>query len=421
MLQGFIFSRVLFGCLMIGGCLFLGRGAHTFAHPSLELPNGEKIVEARLIESTNPLQLRIVEASNYTSSPATPAPSDTVRGQVWKDLDWDGVHQLNDPFIPNTLVRLYPLTIGEAVSLSSTLTVTPLLTTTTTITGWYQFTDLAAGSYFLDFLTPGAMFPTLHNQGTDAAVDSDILYAGEGFVGRYSPLVVANADHTFTVDAGFVASAQVTVYIYEDVNQDNERQLGEPAVPNTLVILYTSAGHEVDRLVADEKGAAKFADLIPAEYSIKVVPSEGYITNLSGTSTLPPLLPGANMRFASPVFQSPKLISLVDFTVALQDDRLWVRWTTAAEYNTYGYRLLRQDAILSAELIRLTPDLIPSQGSLGGAYEMSFAYNVVYDGPYETMEFWLVEYEISGKENYYGPFRVGQTTISTLFLPLIVQ
>ncbi len=57
------------------------------------------------------------------------------------------------------------------------------------------------------------------------------------------------------------------------------------------------------------------------------------------------------------------------------------RWTTSAEYNTCGYRLLRQDAALAADWVLLTPDLIPSQGSFGGTYEMPFAYNAGYDAP----------------------------------------
>jgi len=419
MVQGFIFSRVLISCFVIGAYLFWGRGEHSLAYSALDLPDGGKIVKSRLVESTHQLQLRIVEASNHAMYSNAPTQSDTISGQVWKDVNWDGVHQLSDPFIPNTLVALYPLVTGETQP--STLRVSPLLTATTTITGWYQFTDLASGSYFLDFMTPGAMFPTSDNQGMNKAVDSDIIYAGEGFVGRYSPLVVANADRTFDIDAGFVAASHVTVYIYEDMNQDNERQLGEPGVPTSWVILYASTGLEVNRLLTDEKGAALFANLMPDEYSIKILPPEDYTANLAGTALLPGLLPGTNTRFASPVFQAPKLISLVNFTVALQDNELWVRWTTSAEYNTYGYRLLRQDTAISADLVHLTPDLVASQGSFGGTYGIPFAYNAAYDAPFETMEFWLVEYEITGKQNYYGPFRVGETTITTLFLPLVMQ
>ncbi len=224
MLQGFMLLRVWFGCLLIGGCLFLGRGEPSWASSALELPNGEKIVEARLDASASQLNMHVVEASHRTTALDNPAQRDTISGQVWKDLNWDGLRQLSDPFIPNTLVSLYPLQGNEP---PSPLTMTPLLTTTTTITGWYQFTELAPGAYFLDFLTPGAMFPTLDNQGdtqgTDEAIDSDIVYAGEGFIGRYAPLVVMHRGLTFDVDAGFVSSAQVTAYIYEYVNQDNER------------------------------------------------------------------------------------------------------------------------------------------------------------------------------------------------------
>jgi hypothetical protein len=188
-----------------------------------------------------------------------------------------------------------------------------------------------------------------------------------------------------------------------------------------VVILHDSSEKEIERMVVDGKGAAEFTNLPPGQYAVEIWPPEEYRTSSADRLPLPQASPGANIRFAAPVSHAPKSISLVDFRVRLQEDTLLFQWTTAAEYNTYGYRLVRRDAVTSATSVQLTPSLISSQGFAGGVYKVQMPYNPTYDGPYATMEFWLVEYELGGKQNLYGPFHVAAPFTRQLFLPLIVQ
>jgi len=416
------FTRSLFCWLIVCGCLLFGTMhprwtpiAFAFSTDARHEVAGHE--EEQLATASDSLSVA-VDRLMTDQLEDNGAMQDVITGRVWKDSNWDGLYQINEPFIPYTLVTLYQ---KAAQSPSSTMQGTPILTTTTTLDGWYSFTGLAPGVYFLDFETPGAMFPTLNNQGTSETIDSDILYVGKGFKGRYASIMVTNTGQQATIDAGFVPSAQIVVYVYEDTNQDQQRQMGEPIVPGAVVILHDSTEEEIARRVVDGKGAAEFTDLLPGQYAIEVWPPEDYRTNSSTLLALPHLLPGANIRFAAPVSHAPKSISLIEFRVGLQDNALSFQWTTAAEYNTYGYRLVRRDAVTSATTVQLTPDLIPSQGHAGGVYAMQLPYNPAYDGPYATMEFWLVEYEQGGNQHLYGPFHVVEPSMIRQFLPLIVQ
>lgn len=367
-------------------------------------------------------------ASAFARSLNGEAQPDVIGGQVWKDINWDGVQQLSDPFIPYTVVALYrnEEAQGQVAAQTSTLTATPLLTATTTITGWYQFRGLEAGLYYLEFMTSGSMAPTWSNVGVNEATDSDIVNSSADLKGRYAPIIITNTGHTVDIDAGFVAAAEMTVYVYEDVNQDQKRQMDELAVPGAMVLLYatldnTATRNEIDRTVVDNKGAAKFVDLRPGQYSVEVWPPEGYLASQRNQLATVSLPPGAISRVEAAVFHVPNVVDLVSFKIEQQERSLRVRWVTAAEQKTYGYRLVRQAAGAAAETPEFTSALIPSQGSFGGVYEMELPYNPTDDAPSEPLVFWLVEYEINGNQNRYGPFAVASSLSTRLFLPLIVQ
>lgn len=361
------------------------------------------------------------EQPTATIGKATTAAEHVIEGHAWKDANRDGIYQLEEPFLPYTVVELYLLAPTPAQT--PQLSATPLLTTTTTITGSYAFRGLATGTYLLEFTTLGSMYPTTPQQGADKTKDSDVFTTGLVAQARSVALTLAMQGQTlgqlWRIDAGFVSAAQATIYVYDDTNRDNNRQIGEPIVLGAVVILHDSSGREVGRQVVDQRGAALFPDLLPGDYAISVWPPEGYSEDPRAAVALS-LAPGANIRLSAPVAAAPKVIDLTAFTIAVEKDELVVRWTTAAEQQTYGYRLLRHSDVSAATAEVLTTEMIASKGTQGGAYEVRLPYRPVYDGPATAMEFWLLEYEITGKEQRYGPFYMTPPMTGKAFLPLVV-
>ena len=89
---------------------------------------------------------------------------------VWNDVNVNGIQDAGEPGIPGVTVNLYdcgpdgiPGT-GDDVFLAST---------STDAVGFYLFTNLVPGNYFVEFVAPAGMVFSPQNQGGDDSVDSD--------------------------------------------------------------------------------------------------------------------------------------------------------------------------------------------------------------------------------------------------------
>ncbi|MEZ4729916.1 MAG: SdrD B-like domain-containing protein [Caldilineaceae bacterium] len=346
-----------------------------------------------------------------------------IGGLVWKDEHGDGIRQLSDPFLPNATVALYGLPAADGRGHETeNWEVTPLLTTTTTITGWYDFHGLVAGDYFLRFATQGHLLPTLADQGDDDSVDSDGIRIPASVVSQSAPLSVTGDEQQVRVDAGFLLPAEVTVYVYHDLNKDHQRQANEALVANSMISLTDYQGLEVGRSPAQTNGSFRFVDLLPGQYMITVQPPSGFITTAVSSDQPFVLVPGAVARGEVPVMQSmPNAVDLVTFSAMRKEDLIYIQWVTAAEYDTVGYRLQTIGETNDSPKVNLTSDLIRSQGGQGGTYTFQLPYNPLYDGPLHKLAFWLVEYETSGAANRYGPYRATDSAAPRIFLPLILR
>jgi len=107
----------------------------------------------------------------------------------------DGIQDADEDGIQNVTVNLLD---GNGIFVAST---------TTNATGFYEFTDLDAGTYVVEiaaanFLSGGALqgrYATLQDRGSDDALDSD----GDRTTYRSGPVTLAAGDDNPTIDFGF--------------------------------------------------------------------------------------------------------------------------------------------------------------------------------------------------------------------------
>lgn len=85
---------------------------------------------------------------------------------VWEDKNNNGIQDAGEPGVEGITVKLY--TCDEKYMAS----------TTTDSTGFYEFTGLAPGSYFMQFVKPEGSVFALKAQGDSTATDSDASDAG---------------------------------------------------------------------------------------------------------------------------------------------------------------------------------------------------------------------------------------------------
>lgn len=121
-------------------------------------------------------------------------------------------------------------------------------------------------------------------------------------------------------------------------------------------------------------------------------------------------------------FPVPTAVTLISFKAAPQPDgTIGVRWETATEYNTQGFYLYRSTDGTRANAVRVTPEIIFSEGSgvTGAVY--SWLDRDVEPGA--TYTYWLQEVETSGATNEYGPTSTSIPLVSAtpyrVFAPVI--
>ncbi|MCK5922949.1 MAG: carboxypeptidase regulatory-like domain-containing protein, partial [Methylococcales bacterium] len=138
--------------------------------------------------------------------------------------------------------------------------------------GDYQFIDLAADDYIVEFVLPNGFIYTQADQGSDDTQDSDADTA----TGR-SPLTsLAAGEDNPTIDAGIYLPASIGDRIWIDLDGDGIQDADEDPITNVRVVLLDQDGVEIDSTQTVEDGRYLFDELPPGTYSVVV-----------DTSTLP--------------------------------------------------------------------------------------------------------------------------------------
>jgi len=173
---------------------------------------------------------------------------------VWLDLDGDGQQDLNEPGIEGVIVTLYN-SGGTAIG-----------TTTTNGAGWYQFTNLTAGTYSVGFpvtLPNGNVLTTALSGAT--ATDSN-PNAGTGLTAN---VTLTAGQHNGTIDAGYKSTkASLGDFVWKDLDRNGRQDAGEPGIEGVTVTLYNSSGVAIGSTTTNSLGYYSFTELAPGTYGV---------------------------------------------------------------------------------------------------------------------------------------------------------
>ncbi len=176
---------------------------------------------------------------------------------TWIDDDGDGVQDPTDTPVDGVVVNLLDGAGNQLYRDPATGLITtdagagfPAMTTTTgddpstpaTEVGWYEFGDLPAGSYTVEFVPPAGMQLTWDDQGSSAvgdagdAADSD----ADRTTGRSHVVTLDPGEHDPTIDAGFLADAVNSLgdFTWLDADGDGVQDPTELPLEGVIVTLY---------------------------------------------------------------------------------------------------------------------------------------------------------------------------------------
>jgi len=152
----------------------------------------------------------------------TVTPNAVIGDYVWLDLNGDGIQDGGEVGLHNVPVQLY--TSGGSFVGSSI----------TNATGYYSFSSVPPGSYYLVFDLPVGYTFSPRDRGTDDGFDSD----ADTITGQTATFLVASGMVDNSRDAGLIpATSAVGDTIWLDENGDGQQDAGESGIPNVLVTL----------------------------------------------------------------------------------------------------------------------------------------------------------------------------------------
>lgn len=189
-------------------------------------------------------------------------------GDVWKDLDFDGIHDTNEPAIVGMTVNLFDCD-GNFIR-----------STTTGQTGFYVFPRLPADDYQVQFDLGSIDEPcifTESNVGGNDEIDSDAEDNG------FAPCTTVEPGmDNYTIDAGLIENlGSIGDFVFMDLDADGIQDFGENGIPGVTVYLYTEGGLAIDSTVTDAQGAYIFEDVSTGSYYIGFGVMDDYLPTLA--------------------------------------------------------------------------------------------------------------------------------------------
>ncbi|MAU00242.1 MAG: hypothetical protein CL608_24140 [Anaerolineaceae bacterium] len=224
------------------------------------------------------------------------APSTASLGDfVWLDADVDGIQDAGESGVANVMVNLYT---GTGVLVD---------TTTTNATGFYEFTNLLPGDYYVEFVPPTGYALTFDNSGVTDLDDSD----ADPVSGQTAVTTLTAGENDPTWDAGLYQTVRLGNRIWFDTDNDGLLDAGEQAVANVLVELLDALGNPVISPVTglpittttDATGRYVFDSIPPGTYIVRVAaenfdewtdPLYGFVSSRNNVSPDPAADPDVN-------------------------------------------------------------------------------------------------------------------------------
>ena len=139
--------------------------------------------------------------------------------------------------------------------------------------GYYLFTNLNGGKYYVKFILPDGCSFTQKNAG-DSEHDSDVDITN----GKTPIIDLSSGKQDRSWDAGVVLDKPSSIgdKVWQDTNGDGIQDNGENGLSGITVKLFKSNGTLVETKTTDENGNYKFTGLYRGDYYLEFETPDGY-------------------------------------------------------------------------------------------------------------------------------------------------
>jgi len=252
-----------------------------------------------------------------------------------------------------------------------------------------------------------------------------------------------------TLDMGLFRTATLGSFVWYDSNENGIRDPSEAPAPGVLVTLYDQNSTPIldprgqpITVATDANGMFLITNLIPGSYQlgfsgypvnyITTTANQGSddmldsdvdpATGLTQVLVLQPGVVNLSLGAGLVAVTHETAIALSEFSAIWRDAQVDLRWVTTAELGTFGFHLERSATGNRKDAVRITPQTIVARGRGQGGATYTWADTTATPGT--RYLYWLVEVELDGTENVYGP-AIASSQVAGItrkvFLPLIIR
>ena len=288
----------------------------------------------------------------------------TVGDRLWYDQNRDGRQDASEAVATVGATGIADI----AVTLYDAATNGLVAATTTDRQGYYQFSGLLPGTYYLHFDLPLDYQATVGNVATvEDSLDSD----PDPATLNTGVITLTSGENNSTVDLGvrFADDRQTAALgdlLWLDLNGNGLQESNESSVPGVTLTLYHADGTVAATTVTDRSGNYLFTNLAPGNYYLTVTPPAGY-------TLAPPNQgdPATTEALDSDIDPASGRSALIILGIGQYDDRWDVGLTAPATAALNGYVWLdnNMDGIqeaTEAPVPGVTVALYTSNGALVG-------------------------------------------------------
>jgi hypothetical protein len=197
---------------------------------------------------------------------------------IWVDTDGDGVQEDGESaYGSGTTVELFKDVDGDDNPEPGGDDGAAVTSIATSAGGYYTFTNLVPGKYFVRFTLPGGYVFTSQDQGSDDAVDSD----ADTSTGVTAVTTLTSGENDHAWDAGIAQPASLGDYVWADNNGDGVQNDGATGQNGVIVNLYRDVdgdgvaepgggdGAAIQSTATASGGSYQFSNLSPGSYFVQ--------------------------------------------------------------------------------------------------------------------------------------------------------
>lgn len=239
----------------------------------------------------------------------------TIGDFVWLDTNGNGIQDNGENGVGEVTVNLY----------NSTETL--IDTTATDFFGFYSFTDINPGEYFVEFINPDGYVFSPQDQGNNDSLDSDANPSS----GRTIVTNLEGGQTYFNWDAGLYQYGSISGQTWNDENGNAIQDTGETGLEGWTIYLDDNNNGQLDTgetsTLTDANGNYSFTELTPGNYTVAEVLQSGWEQTYPGVRVSTTASEEKIYTPSEPEFTSTSLTTPADELINLNNFRSDTRFT----------------------------------------------------------------------------------------------